>query len=407
MSSAQRGAVVVVVGWIGASVLGCVAEGPEGTTGAKGKVVFQAETELVFSSRIAVGSSFRVTTVPKGDDVALSKAAELRSADDAIAEVRAVDGEDGELLFDVEVTGPGRVELFVVDDGADVDNIFIEAARAADTTLIDAALLSSSDVVDPRLPGRFAVIDDAPTRFLISAIDKCGGPLIDLGASTLVVSGEDGVDPLTLATVTADGAAAFVVEPALVAGGSFTVELVTPDIATLAYDVDVVARGDVDEVHAEVASVDTQAATARIWGRAFVDDVDVVGLDYDWSVDPRVLLDAASGPAVTASITFEADEAGLDLRPAEVTAEVFGASGTTDLLVLQSGDLVVTRGEVPVRPVSDDDDEEEEEDVDDGGGASCAGAESACNALAVCGAWVLRRRRRRPAAARSALETAP
>jgi hypothetical protein len=212
--------------------------------------------------------------------------------------------------------------------------------------------------------------------------------LLDLGASSVVITGDDG------ATVTSDGAAAVLVEPTAAAGGSFTVELVTPEIETLSFAVDVVGRGDVDEVHAEVASVDTQASTARVWGRAFVDDVDVIGLTYDWSVDERVGLDAINGPAVTASIGFVPDEAGVDLRPATITAEVFGTAGVTDLLVLQSGDLVAARPAINVRAVVDADDDSD----DDSGGASCAACTDAgggCNALAIGAAWALLRRRRR------------
>ncbi|MDP2340051.1 MAG: hypothetical protein Q8O67_03770 [Deltaproteobacteria bacterium] len=382
---------VVVVG-VAFGLLGCVEEGPAGTTGAKGLVVFQAETALVFSSRVAVGSTFAVTTVPKDDEeTKLSEATTLASADDDVVTVTRIEGDD--LAFDVVVTGPGRVELTVKDDGDDVDSIFVEAARAVDTTLVDSALLSASDAVDPRLPERFAVIDDAPTRFLVSAIDKCGGPLLDLGASQLVIRGE-GDDPtvIDLAEVTADGAAAFFVEPALESGGVFTIDLVSPDIETLSYEVDVVGRGDVDEVHAEVASVDTQAATARLWGRAFVDDVDVIGLTYDWSVDERVGLDAVSGAAVTATIGFVADEEGLDLRPATVSAEVFGTNGVTDLLVLQAGDLVVGRPLILIREVPPAEDEE----VTGPASCACTDTSGGCNALAAIGAaWTLNRRRRR------------
>ncbi len=382
----MRRVVSLVVAVIVALALGCEEAGPEGTTGAQGKVVFQAETPLVFSSRVAVGSTFQIAIVPKNADVALSNEAVLGSGDDNVLAVTAVEA----LLFDVVITGPGRVELTVSDGGASIDSIFIEAARPVDTALVDAELLSASDAVDPRLPARFALIDDGPTRFLVSTLDKCGGPLLDLGASSVVVTGGEGVDPTSLATVTADGAAAFLVEPVLGAGGSFSVELLTPEVEGLSYDVDVVERGDIDEVHAEVAAVDTAAATVRLWGRAFVNDVDVIGLSYDWSTDLRVALDAGQGPAVTATVAFEADENGVDLRPATVSAEVFGTDDTRDLLVVQTSDLVTARDAGPVRssPAVLDDDAAT-------GGATCASCEggNACNALAVGAAWALKRRR--------------
>ena len=391
------GCVIGCVG-VGGVVGGCVVEeGPEGTTGLLGKIVFVTDTPLVFSSRLAVGSTFQIRIVPASDKVVVSTQATLTSDDDKVLTVTPVAGAAGS--FDLITLAPGRVQLAVSDEGTDLDHVFVEAARAAATTLVDSAMLNASDAVDPRLPGRFGVIDDEPTRFLISALDKCGGPLLDLGASSVVVSGVGGVDPLTLATVTADGAAAFNITPVAVAGDSFLVQLVTPGIEPLDYEVDVVGRSDVNEVHAEVASVDTQASTARLWGRAFVNDIDVVGLNYDWSVDPRIALDQTTGAAVTASIAFGPDDAGVDLRPATVRAEVFGNIGTVDLLALQEGDLVQARGPVPERAGSDALAPTDSADAS-GSCTSCGGGGEACNALALAGAWGLRRRRRprRPSA---------
>lgn len=401
----MRSAVIVVVGvaarvaFGGLALAGCVDDSPVGATGAKGKVVFQADPDLIFTTPVGVGSTFRVVAVAKNDDVNLSKKAVIEVDDRADDEGAGGDAtitavEDEPRTFDVTLTDAGSVRLAVVDDGETIDTITIDARAIGESALVDGALIDASEVVDARLPQRFAIIDDAPTRLLVSAVDRCAAGVLDLGASTVVVVGQgagedETVDPATLATVSADGPAAFIIEPVEGATG-FTVELHTGDLAVLAYEVDVVARGAIDEVHAEVASVDTQASTARLWGRAFVDDVDVVGLDFGWSGDARVLLDRVSGPAAIATITFPEDGS-VDERPAVVRAEVFGTEGDTDLLALQAGGLVVSRGDVPERPAVEDDEEEAEEPAGDGCTGAGGGA-GTCTA-AIGAVFALRRRR--------------
>lgn len=369
------------------AVAGCVADGPEGTTGAKGKVVFQSETNLVFTSPVALGSTFRVTFVEKDEDAGVDKDAELVVADgegDGDATVVAAEEGDG---FDVTLTASGKVTLGVANpgDGSVIDTIVVDVRAIGDSALVDALVLASIDIVDARLPQHVAIVADEPTRFLISAVDTCLAGVLDLGASSLVVVADEGVDPATIATVTDEGLAGFVVEP--LQSGTFFLELQSGDLAPLQYELDVVARGDVDEVHADVASVDSQAGTARLWGRGFVDDVDVVGLTFGWSADPRVALAANSGAAVDATISFPTDGT-VDDRPAVVTAEVFGTEGAVDLLALVAGDIVVARGGVPERPAGEDD-KETEEATDEG----CAGAGGAGTCTAAFSLLLLRRRR--------------
>ncbi len=388
----------VVAGLLGAGSLGagCVVDdGPDGASGAKGKVIFQADPDLVFASPVAVGSTFRVVALAKSDEVELSDAAVLVVDGSGDATVVAVEGEA--LTFDVTLTAPGKVAL-VLDDGGAVDTITVDARTVGESALVDAKLLEASEVVDARLPQRFAVLDDQPTRLLISAVDSCGAGVLDLGASSVVVVGEDGVDPATLATISADGPAAFVLEPVDGATG-FTIELHTvtgvatdggagaSELAVLSYDVDVVARGAVDEVHAEVASVDTQSGSARLWGRGFVDDIDVVGLDFGWSGDARVLLDRSTGAAAVATISFPEDGT-VDERPAVVRAEVFGTEGFSDLLSLTAEELITARGGAPKRPAPEPVEAPAAEtgDACSGGGGTCVAAVGA--------AWALGRRQK-------------
>ncbi len=379
-----------VVGFfVGAVVVGgCVEDGAGGTTGVKGKVVFQTALAQVFTTPVGIGSHFTVTFSEKNDDVDLSKSASLIvdvDGDGNEGNADIVKNEDGG--FDVTLTKAGSVHL-AVDDGGVVDFINVEARTISDTSIVDAAVLAASDVVDARVPEDFAIIAGKETTLLVSAVDSCATGVIDLGASALVVVVEEGVDAATVADIGGDGVTGFVVEPQDGVDG-FVLELQSPGLSALRYNVDVVDADAIDEVHAEVASVDSQAGTARMWGRAFANDVDVIGLEFDWSSDPRVALDLVRGAAVTASISFPTDGT-VDDRPAVVTAEVVGESDSVDLLALQEGSLVVARGAVPVREDADDDAAADDAASDDG----CAGGGAGtCSAAFVVSAFVLRRRR--------------
>lgn len=375
--------------------------------GRRGRIVFQAPTDLVWSSRLATGSFFDVTALAPDEDDALSASATIASDDDAIVAVAAADVEraSGELRFTVTAAGPGVVDLVVTDGGEEVDRIGVQAAAAVDTVLVDAALVGATAAVDPRLPARFAVVADAKTRVLVSAVDRCGEALLDLGASAVVVAGPEGVDPATLARVTADGPASFVVEPA--AAGDFALALATPGLADLAWDVSAVPRGAIDEVRAEAAGADAETGTVTLWGRAFVDDVDVVGQDFTWTASERVTLSLPLGPATAATIAFPAADQPPDDRPATVTAEVVGEEGALDLLALTGAGLATARDAPPARLVEGGADGGEGADGGDAGdgaggaasvGAGCGGG-SPCDPFAaaapVAGLALRRRRRRR------------
>ena len=370
----------------GGALAGCIDEGPDGTTGAKGKVVFQTELEAIFSNPVAVGSRFHVDFVAKDDDEVDLDGATLVVDVDGDGNEGNADIEANDDGFDVTLTKPGSVHLAVRTDAV-VDFINVEARDVDDTSLVDGAVLVASDVVDARVPGRFAVLADQGTTLLVSAVDACSAGVIDLGASTVRVVVDEGVDPITVATVSGDGANGFVIVPAEDVSG-FVLELDSPGLAPLQYEIDVVGRNDVDEVHAEVASVDSNANTARLWGRAFANDIDVVGLDFDWSADPRVALDAIAGAAVTATISFPTDGT-VDDRPATVTAEALGERGTVDLLALQSGALVAARDAPPARA---DDGADDDDDADSSGDGCTGSGTGTCAGLVA----VLALRRRRP-----------
>jgi hypothetical protein len=371
--------------------VGCVEEGPEGTTGANGKVVFQATTSLVFSSPVSVGSSFDVGFVKKNDDVELSDSATLTVTGGEPAGAASIVEKEGDAgTYTVTLEGAGFVKLVVEDGGEDVDFISVDTRVIANSALVDDALLNASQVVDARLPQRFAILNDQTARVLVSAVDACAAGVLDLGTSALVVVPvEEGVDPATVATVTADGEAAFIVEP-VAESGAFSLELRTADLAVLSYDIDIISRGDVDEVQAEVAQVDTQSNVAQLWGRAFVDDIDVVGIAFDWSSDARVALSSVNGGATSATISFPTDGT-VDDRPATVTAEAFGVAGSVDLLALTAEKLVGSRGGVPDRPAADTDDDSDDAAAGDG---CTGGGAGTCTAAGLLSAGLLRRRRR-------------
>jgi hypothetical protein len=390
---------VVVAAGVVVAATSCVDETPAGTSGVRGNVVFQAPTDLVWSSRLAVGSTFDVSAVARSKKNALASGATVKSSDDDVAVVDAVVVDDGAVSFRVTVKAPGLADLVVADDdnaateGGEVDHIRLQAARAVTTTLVDAALVGATDAVDPSLPARFGVVDDDTVRVLVAGTDRCGEALLDLGASVVVVAAPEGVDPASLASVAADGPAAFVITPA--GTGSLRLQLQTPGLEPLDFDVDVVARSSIDEVRVEAAAADAEAGTVSLWGRAFVDDREIVGQDFSWTASERVTLATPEGPATTATIAFPAADQPADERPATVTAEVVGEEDSVDLFALTDTSLVVAREAPPARPEGAT--EVDADDESSTGGASCGGGET-CDALAALLPGLslvgLRRRRR-------------
>jgi hypothetical protein len=383
---------LVVAAAASVALSACSEPVPAGTSGVRGKVVFQAPTELAWSERLAVGSVFDVTAVARAKKNALGDAATVDSSDADVAVVDDVSVADGALHCRVTIAGPGQSDLKVVADGAEVDHIRLQAARAVTTTLVDAALVDAAVAVDPGLPEHFAVVADATTRVLVSASDACGGALLDLGASSVVVDAPEGVDPATLASVTADGAAAFVIEPAV--ASALRLQLQSPGLEPLDWDVDAVARSAIDEVKPQAASADGNAGSVTLWGRAFVDDVEVVGVDFSWTASERVSLSTPTGAATTATISFPTADQPPDDRAATVTAELVGEEGTIDLLALTDTSLVTARAAAPTRAddTANDDDAASDAVFSCGGGKTC----DPLAALLPCVPFVgLRRRRRR------------
>jgi hypothetical protein len=302
---------------VGAALVGCVDGGlDEGEVlGRERKVAFSTETQLAFTTRLALGSRFTVKKrALDPEEKAIVDAARLESS---APEVVAIDGGD------VTVTGPGSADLVVVGDDGVIDRITLQAAVPGATTLASGPVLSVVNTVDARLPSTFAVRTDADTLFFVSSLDKCGGELLDLHASHLEASGD------VPAAIDEKSAASFVVKTQV--PGNLTLTLKSPGIEDLAYSVKSVEPSAVDEVHAAPTSL--EGTTVTLFGRAFIDDVELVAdLAFSWSANERVTLGATQGMAVSADVSFPVDGAPPDDRPAIVTAEVFGESGSVNLI---------------------------------------------------------------------------
>lgn len=309
-----------------APLAGCpVAGAPDGTKGEEGVALFAAENELVFTTTLVVGSQTTVSFQALSDEEPLPEGAALQSSSDAVLTVGEPD-EEG--LWPITLAGPGRAELQVVGgDGTVVDHIGIAAAVPAATTLVDGDLFAATTDVDSRLPAEgWGFLVDRELSLLVSAVDRCGGDLLDLHASTLR-AGEGAPASLVIG---AAGPASFTVESA--DAGDVELILETPGLDPLSYPVQSLEAGDVDEVRVSAASAD-EGGLMGLWGRAFANDVEVVGpLRYSWRADPRVALSAAEGQAIQVQISFAAEGEPPDDRPATVTAEILGEEGTLDLL---------------------------------------------------------------------------
>ena len=301
-----------------------VSEEHEGTKGREGVARFVAETDLVFSATLVVGSSTSVTVAAVDEAAPIPAGAALRSANELVLALGAPDADGATPLT---LAGPGRADLELVGpDGVLIDAIEVTAAVPGATALVDGDLLAASSVLDARLPaGGWGFLVDRDLRLLVSAVDRCGGDLLDLHASTVRA------DDRTTAEVdvSADAPASFTATAT--SAGDVGLVLETPGLEALVYPVQTFEAGDIDEVAVSAASAD-DTGRMSLWGRAFSNDVEVVGpLAFSWSAAERVTLSASSGLAVEVQVSFPAEGEPPDDRPATVTAEVLGEEGTLDL----------------------------------------------------------------------------
>ena len=302
----------------GALGLGCPGAGlgAGDALGKAGKVIFTTDTGLAFSSRLVVGSVFVVSL--KATDAKLKGAvggAALGTTDESVL---VVDG------VTVRVAGPGTAELQAVGADGFIDSIDIHAGVPTATALVDAALLKASDSLDARLPVSFAIRTGTDHQFFVAAVDKCGGDLLDLHASTLAPGG-------IAASVVDVGASGGIVVTTQVAG-DLDLTLKTPGLADLAYTVKSIDPAAVDEVDISAISSDN-TGNVTVWGRAFTNDVELVGdLQLSWTGSDRVTFAQPAGQVVSATVAFPKKGDPPDDRPATITAEIFGQQGTTDLL---------------------------------------------------------------------------
>ena len=389
---------LTVVAIAALATAGDCAQGPEtveGIGGLDGVLAFAAPADQFFSTGIVIGSVFEIVARPglQTDKDVLDGIVDVGSTNPEVLAVEPVGVERGAFTFRVTVTGRGRARLAVTADGKVLDRVNLSGVPAATTSLVDAMLLGFPGL-DIGLPARFALIESREVNLAVAAVDKCGNGLIDAGASVLRIQPRDpGSTADDVAVVERDGITGYSVS-ALADNADFAIVLETPGLAPLSYRVDAVDASNVDDVKINVASADGDSGAALAWGRAFADDIEVIGLSYAWSADRRVSLGAFDSPAVNVSVApLETDEFGNTIdAPAELYADVLGESASIDLIALTSASLNASRGPGPVRAGETKPDT----NVDAGG---CGGGESTvCDPLAALlpalGLRRLRRRRR-------------
>jgi hypothetical protein len=389
-------AVVSLSSWL----FGCdgTTETVEGVGGLDGVLVFEAPDDLVFSTNLAVGSTFEIVARPslQQPDLVIDGLVEAATSDLEVMTVSpgTIDDDGASFTFTVTVVGGGRARLAVARDGKVLDRFTLNAVPLGKTTLIDGSLLSWADNIDVTLPARFGLVEGRTTSIGVAAIDRCGDAVIDLGASTLRAEPRSaGANVDDVVAIDDDGIASFAVG-AQSAGADFDLVLVSPGLEELRYRVDGVDGSAVDEVAIDVATADGDAGTAVCWGRAYADGVDVIGLNFAWSADGRVSLDNLASPAMTATVAApETDSAGNVVdAPAQVYASVLGEDASLDLLAVTSSALVAARDAAPARSTDDDTDDTSTTS------AGCSGEGTTCDPLAAGVPFLalqrLRRRRR-------------
>jgi hypothetical protein len=368
---------------------------PPGVGGLDGVLAFEAPTDLVFSTNIAVGSTFELTARPlKADTLTLSAAVDVGVNVDNVASVAVVQADTSAISFLVTLVGPGAVRVAVTDGGVVLDRFDLNAVPLGNTSLVDASLLPFADAIDVTVPATFALVGGAKTTFGVAAVDRCGQGVLDFGASTLVVVPEDDVEPETVAAVVSTGLGGFEVT-ADAEGASYDLVLQSPGLTDLSYVTSTVDNRDIDEVRMEVAAADGDTGSVTTWARAFASGDEVLGLkDHTWSADARITLNGATGPVVTSTFGPSVSETGQPDSPGTITVSVVGEEDTIDLVTF-NGALVAGRGAGPERAV----DEAAQDDAASGSGVGCVGSDTpVCDPLAalvpILGLRRLSRRRR-------------
>lgn len=366
----------LVVALVGVACDGAGTVGETELLGREGKVVFGAETKLAFTQRLVAGSAFAVSFRSTDPEELPLTGATLRSSDEDVLTI-----EPGAQR--VSLVTPGTADLEVIVAGAVVDAVALHAGKVGATTLVDKTLIALTDTIDSRLPASFAIRTDADHTVLIAAVDVCGGDLLDLHAST--VESADPAGPAVPVSIEDGGAAAFTVTTQI--PGELSLVLKTPGLDDLSYAVQSVDPGQVDEVSVGLTQAD-EGGGVILWGRAFVDDVELIGdLQLSWLADPRVTLTALQGTVVSGSVSFPVEGEPADERPAVVTAEIFGEAGSVDVLTVTA--LTNSRG-TPARELV-----VEEPTPSCGGGDATAACNPEAALLVLLGARRLRALRRR------------
>jgi hypothetical protein len=378
---------VLVAGCVGVACDGLVAEEVGGVDGLAGVLRFEAPTDLVFSEPIGIGSSFLVQAKHLDADAEFDGDVDVGVSNDAVAvEVEGVAGDIVE--FRVDIVAGGTVRLAVTEGDEVVDRIDIRAVPIADSVLIDTSLLGFADTIDISLPRDFAFEARDVLRVSVASIDRCNNGVLDLGASTVEVDD-------TAEIVAAENGT---FEIAYDADGDFhDLTLLTPGLGPLTYGVLPAGIGFVDEIGISMVAASGDDGTFTVWGRAFVDGIDVVGVeDFTWAADPRIALASQVGPVITGTVgPVPVNEDGT---PGDDAATIFAAAVGEDtaldlLTITTEGSFVGSRGEGPERA----DPPELEAPVVAGCGG-CGEAAPVCDPLAaLLPIWGLRRLRRRGA----------
>ena len=353
--------VLAVASLLTAGDCGTGSEVVPGKGGLDGVLAFEAPDDLFFETNIAVGSVFEIVARPglsTEDKDILQGEVDVGTSNASIMTVVPVDNDNGVFTFRITVVGGGNARIAVTKGDKVIDRLDLGAVPVGTTSLVDGTLLGFPGI-DVSLPARFSLIESREVNIVVAAVDRCGNGIIDVGASNLRIeprSADIGADDV--AVVDNEGLTGFLVTP-VQAGADFDIVLETPGLLPLRYRVDSVDASNVDNTEIAIATADGDAGTALAWGRAFADDIEVIGLDYSWSGDqPRLSFTVFDGPATTVTIAALAvDEFGNAIdQPATMYADALGESAELDLLTVSTTSLVVARDPAPVR----EDDEEEE-----------------------------------------------
>ncbi len=264
-----------------------------GVMGQNGRAYFSGQNELIFTEQLMVGSYLRIAVQPvSSDDASSVMMASFKSADSSVIEVTISKSGGGE--FDVIGPGTTMIEL-VSESGEVIDFVTLRAAYATEIEVTETVLLGTE--ISPVLPSEIAVIIHEPIMLTLQGRDSCGQPLLPVEAIEVSAANSE------IVQITGDTSGLLVegLEP-----GVQEIHFQGRKGPEATLDLEAINESDVTRI--DITMVSADPPQAELWGRAYSQSREVIGVSYQWSSEDAVELSNQSGATVIATLAETPEE---------------------------------------------------------------------------------------------------